>query len=168
MLKDSILLNKNNDEAFIDLGDIYMDTEDTDSAIQAYCEAVKLNPKKASSYNKCAIALWRKDYLEEAVIACSKAINCDSDYYAAYNNLGVIYLEGIHNISEAERLFKKAISIKRDYATAHFNLGRALQEKGCTIEAAKCFQTALELNEVEAELDKADILNRLHSLFEVK
>lgn len=167
LLKTAIILDENNDEVFLELGDIYIQTEDIDSAIKAYCEAIKLNPKNAISYNKCAMALWQKDYLEEAIIAYHKAIGIDADYYSAYNNLGVIYLDGIRNLKEAKKLFETALSIKSDYVMAHFNLGRVLQEMGKNIEAAKSYQKALELNEIESELDSDDIRTRLYSLFEV-
>ena len=50
---------------------------------------------------------------------------------------------------------------------AHFNLGRTLEELGQNIEAAKSYQHALELNEIEAELDSDEINQRLYGLFEV-
>lgn len=167
LLKTAIILDENNDEIFIELGDIYLQTDDIDSAIKAYCEAIKLNPKNAVSYNKCAMALWKKDYLEEAIIAYHKAIAIAPDYYSAYNNLGVIYLDGIRNLREAKKLFETAISMKKDYVMAYFNLGRVLQEQGKNIEAAKSYQKALELNEIEAELDSDEIRTRLFALFEV-
>ena len=167
LLKTAIILDENNDEIFVELGDIYLQTEDIDSAIKAYCESIKLNPKNAVSYNKCAMALWQKDYLEEAIIAYHKAIAIDPDYYSAYNNLGVIYLDGIRNLREAEKLFETAISLKKDYVMAHFNFGRVLQEQGKNIDAAKSYQKALELNEIDAELDSEEIRRRLFSLFEV-
>ncbi len=167
LLKTAIILDENNDEIFVELGDIYLQTEDIDSAIKAYCESIKLNPKNAVSYNKCAMALWQKDYLEEAIIAYHKAIAIAPDYYSAYNNLGVIYLDGIRNLKEAKKLFETAISLKNDYVMAHFNLGRVLQEQGKNIDAAKSYQKALELNEIDAELDSEEIRKRLFSLFEV-
>ena len=97
----------------------------------------------------------------------NKAIGIDPEYYTAYNNLGVIYLDGIRNLREARKLFEKAISIKGDYVMAHFNLGRTLEELGQNIEAAKSYQHALELNEIEAELDSDEINQRLYGLFEV-
>lgn len=166
-LKTAIILDEKNDEVFLELGDIYNECEDLDSAIKSYCEAIKLNPKNPITYNKCAMALWQKDYLEEAIIAYHKAIGIDPDYYTAYNNLGVIYLDGIRNLKEAEKLFNTAISLKPDYVMAHFNLGRVLEEKGKNIEAAKSYQKALELNEIEAELDSEDIREKLYGLFEV-
>ena len=167
LLKNAIILDENNDESFVELGDIYSETEDIDSAIKAYCEAIKLNPKNAVTYNKCAMALWQKDYIEEAIIAYHKAIGLDPTYAAAYNNLGVIYLDGIRNLKEAKKLFEKAISIKENYVMAHFNLGRVLQLQGQNVEAAKCYQKALELNEIENELDSNEINRRLYELFEV-
>lgn len=166
-LKTAIFLDENNEESFLELGDIYSECEDLDSAIKSYCEAIKLNPKNPVAYNKCAMALWQKDFVEEAIIAYHKAIGIDPDYYTAYNNLGVIYLDGIRNLKEAERLFKTAISLKSDYVMAHFNLGRVYQEKGKNIEAAQYYQRALEINEIEAEIDSEEIRDRIFALFEV-
>lgn len=166
-LKTAIMLDENNDETFLELGDIYSECEDTDSAIKSYCEAIKLNPKNPVAYNKCAMALWQKDYIEEAIIAYHKALGINPDYYTAYNNLGVIYLDGIRNLKEAEKLFKTAISLKNDYVMPHFNLGRVYEQKGQNIEAARYYQTALELNEIEPELNSEEITQKIHSLFEV-
>ena len=166
-LKTAIMLDEKNDEVYIELGDIYMDCDDLDSSIKAYCQAIKLNPKNAPAYNKCAMALWRKDFIEEAIIAYHKAININPDYYSAYNNLGVIYLDGIRNLKEAKKLFETAISLKPDYVMAHFNLGRVYEEAGKNIEAAKSYQKALELNEIEPEIESEEIKSKLFGLFEV-
>jgi superkiller protein 3 len=167
LLKTAIILDETNDEIFVELGDIYSQTDDLDSAIKAYCEAIKLNPRNAVSYNKCAMVLWQKDYVEEAIIAYHKALNINPEYCSAYNNLGVIYLDGIRNLKEAKKLFKTAITLNPDYTMAHFNLGRVYQEQGKNIEAAKSFQKALELNEISQDIDNDDIQSRLYSLFEV-
>ncbi len=166
-LKTGIMLDENNDEIYVELGDIYLDSDDLDSSIKAYCEAIKLNPKNPYAYNKCAMVLWQKDYIEEAIIAYNKAISIDPDYYVAYNNLGVIYLDGIRNLKEAKRLFEKAISLNENYVMPHFNLGRILEITGKSIEAAKMYQKALELNKITEEIDSQEIINKLYGLFEV-
>ena len=166
-LKTAIMLDENNDETFVELGDIYSDCEDTDSAIKAYCEAIKLNPKNFSAYNKCAMALWQKDYIEEAIIAYNKAIHVKPDYYQAYNNLGVIYLDGIRNLKEAKRLFETAIALNENYVMPHFNMGRVYETLGKNVEAAKMYQKALELNSINEELDSEEINKKLFKLFEV-
>ena len=161
------MLDENNDEIFVELGDIYLECEDLDSSIKAYCEAIKLNPKNPYAYNKCAMVLWQKDYIEEAIIAYNKAIGIDPDYYVAYNNLGVIYLDGIRNLKEAKRLFEKAISLNENYVMPYFNLGRILEISGNNIDAAKMYQKALDLNKLNEELDSQEIINKLYGLFEV-
>lgn len=166
-LKTAIMLDENNDETFVELGDIYSECDDIDSSIKAYCEAIKLNPKNFSAYNKCAMALWQKDYIEEAIIAYNKAIHVKPDYYQAYNNLGVIYLDGIRNLKEAKRLFETAIALNENYAMPHFNMGRVYEALGKNVEAAKMYQKALELNSVNKEIDDAEITNKLYKLFEV-
>lgn len=166
-LKNAIMLDEDNDEIFLELGDIYLECEDLDSCIKAYCEAIKLNPQNPIAYNKCAMVLWQKDYLEEAIIAYNKAIGIDPEYYAAYNNLGVIYLDGIRNLKEAKKLFEKAIELHEEYVMPHFNLARVYEELGQNIEAAKMYQKALELNQVYEELDSDEIEQKLFGLFEV-
>ncbi len=167
LLKQSIIFDDTNDEAFIELGNIYTSAGDADSAVKAYCEAIKRNPANPVSYNKCAMALWQKNYLEEAVIAYKKAIAISPDYETAYNNLGVIYLDGFKDYDEAKRLFETAVSLKPDYALAYFNLGRASEAVGSKIEAAKCYQKALELNKENQELNSEEISEKLYKLFEV-
>ncbi len=167
LLKTAVILDEKNDDAFLEIGDIYFNCEDLDSAIKAYCEAIKLNPKNAPAYNKCAMALWQKDFIEEAIISYHKAISVKPDYYSAYNNLGVIYLDGIRNLKEAKKLFETALSFNGNYVMAKFNLGRTLQAMGKNIEAAKCYQCALELNDVTGEINSEEIREKLYSIFEV-
>ncbi len=167
LLKQAIILDDDNDEAFIEIGNIYVSIEDVDSAIKAYCEAIKRNPHNPVSYNKCAMCLWQKNYIEEAIIAYNKAIGICPDYETAYNNLGVIYLDGLRDFKEAKKLFETAISLKPDYTLAYFNLGRALELEGKKVEAAKCLQKAMELNDKNQELEPAEISERLFKLFEV-
>lgn len=113
------------------------------------------------------IALWEKDFLEEAIIAYNKSISFNPEYDIAYNNLGVIYLDGIGNTKEALRLFQQAFSINKNYALAYFNAGRAEQILGHSTIAAKYYQKALELNRVSWDLTEEEILEKIHSLFEV-
>ena len=167
MYQTALVLDPNSCDAYISIGDLYLDIEDLDSAISAYCEAIKLVPDNARAYCKMGIALWEKDYLEEAIIAYNKSISFNPNYDIAYNNLGVIYLDGIGNTKEALRLFKEAISINENYALAYFNAGRAEQILKNYTTAAHYYQRALELNRISWDLTEEEILEKIHSLFEV-
>lgn len=167
MFQTALVLDPNSFDAYISIGDLYLDLEDLDSAIGAYCEAIKLAPDNARAYCKMGIVLWEKDYLEEAIIAYNKAISFNPYYDIAYNNLGVIYLDGIGNTKEALRLFKQAIEINENYALAHFNAGRAEQIMDNKTTAAHYYQRALELNRISCDLTEEEIMEKIHSLFEV-
>lgn len=161
------VLNPDSEESQISIGDTYFSMDDYDNAIKAYCDAIKINPENAKAYCKCGMALWEKDYTEEAIVAYHKAIALNPDYAIAHNNLGVIYLDDIGNVSEAIDLFQKAVDDNSEYTLAYFNLGRAYALLGENTKAARYFQRALDLNQTTQDLDNDDIRTRLHKLFEV-
>ena len=113
------------------------------------------------------MALWEKDYTEEAIIAYNKAIKLNPEFSLAINNLGVIYLDGIGNIQEAVRLFERAVEIDEDYVLANFNLARAHHALGNRTLAAQYYQITIDLNRVTNELDESDVQSRLFDLFRV-
>ncbi len=167
LYQTAAVLNPENDECHIAIGDTYFSVDDYDNAIKAYCDAIKINPENPKSYCKCGMALWEKDYTEEAIVAYHKAINLNPEYSIAYNNLGVIYLDDIGNVQEAIDMFDKALEGNKSYTLAYFNLGRAYTILGENTKAAKNFQRALDLNVLTNDLEEQDILNRLYRLFEV-
>lgn len=162
-----IILDPNNYDLYIALGDIYMADYDIDRAIRAYCDAITLNPNEYKGYTKAGIALWEKDYLEEALVAYHKAVELKPDNEYAQNNLGILYLDGLADAEEALEYFEEAIALNPNYTLAYFNAGRASQQMGFTNDAARYYQMAIDLNKVTEELDEEDIQSRLHSLFEI-
>ena len=162
-----IILDPENSEIFLSLGDVYMAESDLDKAIRAYCDSISINPEDYRAYSKAGLALWEKDYLEEAIVSYHRAIDLKPDYDIAQNNLGVIYLDGLGTPDEALFYFKKAVEINPNYTLAYFNAGRALQSVGENNEAADYYQMALDLNKLTEELDEGDIKDRLYGLFNI-
>lgn len=161
-----IILDPNNYELHISLGDIHMAEYDLDKAIRAYCDAILLNPEDYRGYFKAGTALWEKDYLEEALVAYHKAIELNPGNAYAQNNLGILYLDGLGDAEEALEYFEEAIALNANYTLAYFNAGRASQMLDFTNDAANYYQMAIDLNKVTNELDEEDIRRRLHKLFE--
>ena len=116
-------------------------------------------------YLKRSFSLWEKDFLDEAIVAYSKAIDLNPEYDIAQNNFGVIYLDGIGDTKTALKYFETAIKLNPNYTLAYFNAGRASQILGQPNTAAKHYQMALDLNKLTDELDESDIKERLYSLF---
>lgn len=162
-----IILDPNNYDLIISLGDVYMASYDLDSAIRTYCDAITLSPEDARGYSKAGIALWEKDYVEEALVSFHKAIDINPDNAYAQNNLGIIYLDGLSDAEEALEYFETAVELNPNYTLAYFNAGRASQEMGFINDAANYYQMAIDLNKITNELDEDDIRTRLHKLFDI-
>lgn len=162
-----IILDPNNYELYLALGDTYMATYDLDSAIRTYCDAIMLNPEDYRGYSKAGIALWEKDYLEEALVSFHKSIDLNPENEYAHNNLGILYLDGLGDAEEALEYFEAAVELNPSYTLAYFNAGRASQAMGFTNDAAHYYQMAIDLNKITQDLEEEDIQNRLHKLFDI-
>ncbi len=105
-------------------------------------------PKKARLHNNLGniYCLFQKDY-PAAEKAYLKAIELDSHYCFAYNNLANIYMQQ-KRIEEAIQTFQKAIEADPQFAGSYFNLGNlyCLYFPKKMNEAAKYFLKALEIN----------------------
>ena len=108
-----------------------------------------------------------KNYVDEAVIAYQKAIALDTKYEIAFNNLGVVYLDGLGRSEEALAMFSQAIKNNPNYALAYYNKGRAFEVFGNKADAAKFYQLAIDINKLTDELNEEEILERIYKLFDV-
>ena len=161
-----IILDPTNYELVIALGDLYLAQYDLDNAIKAYCDAILLDTQDYRGYSKAGVALWEKDYVEEALVSFHKAVELNPENSFSYNNLGIIYLDGLGDAEEALDYFEEAISLNPNYTLAYYNAARASEVMGFTNDAANYYQNAIDLNRVTEDLDEYDITRRLRKLFE--
>lgn len=166
MLQNSLLLTKNKSQIYEAIADIYYDMEDIDNAIEYYNIALDEDIENPKIYSRLAMSYWEKDLVEKSIIYYSKAIELDPSYDIAYNNLGVVFLDGLGDASRAIEYFKTAIEINPSYVLANFNLARSHEALGEKITAAKQYQKALNINKNKNELDEKLIEERLYKLFE--
>ena len=167
MYQTGLVLNPNSSDIYISMGDAFAKAGDNDLAIKNYCDAIKADDQNFEAYSKCAMALWNNDMLEEAIIAYNKALKICPDSEIVYNNLGVIYLDGIGNKEFALKCFEHAYDIDNEYTMAVFNMGRIHQELGNLTLAAEFYQDAKELNKITHDLEEQEIEDRIFSLFRV-
>ena len=163
----SLTLYPDNPETYSSLGDIYFDLEEYDKALENYAKSIELDKSDAYVFNKFATALWQKDYTEEAIIAYKNAIDTNPDYAPAYNNLGVVYLDGKNMIQEAKDCFEAAIEHDKEYTMAYYNAGRAYEAVNDKVQAAKFYGQAAKLNAEKNELKDINIDEKIRTLFEV-
>ena len=160
-----LVLDPENIELLLSLGDLLMVKGDLNKAIRTYCDGITLAPDNYLAYAKAGLALWEKDYLEESVVAFHKSIELNPNFEISQNNLGVVYLDGMGTPKEAVEYFLNAISLNPNYTLAYFNAGRAYQALGESTKAAEYYQMAMDLNKITKELSEDDIKTRLYELF---
>jgi len=160
-----MVLDPNNIDIQLSLGDLFMSQNDLDKAIKTYCDAITADPLNFLAYAKAGLALWEKDYLEESVVAFHKSIEINPDFEIAQNNLAVVYLDGYGDPRTSLEYFENAIRINPNYTLAYFNLARAYQAIGDKSKAAEYYQMTFDLNKITEELSQKDIEKRIHDLF---
>jgi tetratricopeptide (TPR) repeat protein len=161
-----LVLDPSNFDLLLSLGDLMMVKGDLDRAIRSYCDAIKICPEHFMAYAKAGLALWEKDFVEEAVVSFHKSIDLNPNFEISQNNIGVVYLDGLSAPQEALGYFLKAVQLNPNYTLAYFNAARAYQQLGENQLAAKFYQSSMDLNKITCELDEKDIQARLHELFE--
>jgi len=148
------------------IADIYYDMENLEGALENYTNALKYDENNPKLYSRLAMTYWELDLIEQAIIYYSKSIQLNPKYDIAYNNLGVVFLDGLGDTNRAEEYFKGAIELNPTYVLAHFNLARNYEAQNAKIIAAKEYQLALNYNQDKKEIDDEIIKERLHKLFE--
>ena len=102
----------------------YYDIDDMDEAIKYYTLAIEGGYKDAKVFSRLAMAFWERDYVENAIEFYNRAIDIEPDYEIAYNNLGVVYFDGLNDAERAKPCFEAALKLNDNYTMAHFNMAR--------------------------------------------
>lgn len=153
-------------DVYVSLGSAFYDNEDYDNALIVYRRALELEPNNSKIHCNLGFLYWGLGDLNEAIKEYELSIKFDPMYDIAHNNLGVIYLDDLVQLKKAIECFNNAIDCNPNYALAYYNLGRCYALKGEKVEAARYFQTALDVNNITNEIDPLDIQDKLNSLFE--
>ncbi|MBI5641538.1 MAG: tetratricopeptide repeat protein [Nitrospirae bacterium] len=92
------------------VGNIYLEFNLNEGAIDEYRKAIKLHPKLADVHTKLGIALRNKGQVEEAIVHFSRAKEINPRYGAAWVQLGLsYYMEGLTGLAFEE--WQKALEI---------------------------------------------------------
>jgi len=115
-----------------------------EEAIEAYKQAISVDPKCAGPYNGLGNALSALGRKEEAIAAYKQAISVDPKYADPYNGLGSA-LSALGRKEEAIAAYKQAISVDPKCAGPYNGLGNALSALGRKEEAIAAYKTFLKL-----------------------
>jgi len=162
----AIQLSPNRLDAYVHLGTMYYERHELKLAQTVFEQGLAISPNNGRLLCNLGYLAWMEGDVARAQRLYHKSIAIDPTYEIALNNLGVLYLDHIGDMDAAMALFEQTTQINPDYALSYFNIGRVHTFWGNTIEAAKAFQKARELNGNGSELDNADLTDRIQQLFE--
>ncbi|MBW2242860.1 MAG: tetratricopeptide repeat protein [Deltaproteobacteria bacterium] len=130
--------------AQMNLGDAYFKSSLHGEALDAYQEALRLDPDVAGVFNNIGNAYVGLGNLDQAVTAYEKAIEILFADINAHVNLGNAY-DMQDRTSEAQTEYRTALSLDPDNAKAHYNLGIVYDRIGSHVAAIREYREALRL-----------------------
>ncbi len=113
-------------EAHYNLGCILLTKHALKPALEHFLKALYKKPTPEAYYNIGMIYSYQ-DHHGEAITYLKKAIEIKSDYFAAYNNLGTVYLK-IEDLPNAIENFQSALKLQPDNEEVKYILSALKQE----------------------------------------
>lgn len=113
-------------------------------SIQAYDEAIRLDPEYAAAWNGKGKALIRYGTIEQALACFDEAIRLDPDFVEAWYNKGKA-LSSLGNDTGAVMAYDEAIRLDPEFAPAWCNKGNALKNQGRYAAALVAYDEAINL-----------------------
>lgn len=136
-------------------GDKYLDANATAKAVEAYKQAIKLNPDLADAYFKLGIAY---SLIEDEKEAAQLNEEAPLDNTNTAKSKKKTNKKETENLSESEKAFEKAVKayekiIDKDPKNdaAYFNLGRSYNKLNKDKEAEKALRQAVKLKPEDSE-----------------
>lgn len=119
-------------------------------AIEAFRQALHINPKYAEAWNSLGDTYLKLNRYNDAIESFRRALRTDPKYADPWNNLGVAYSE-LKRLDDAIEVFRQALRINPEYADAWYNLGISYGELKQYNDAIEAFSRTLRINPKDAE-----------------
>lgn len=127
-------------------------------AVDAYHQAIKLNPSMAIYYHSLGDAYFELQQWKNALVSYQKSLQLNPDFSWSYYNLGRVYTN-LQQIDKAIAAYQKTLELEPKIEACYQNLGDAL----ATIDrqqAASCYLTLANIKFKRQEIPQAIDLYR--------
>jgi protein O-GlcNAc transferase len=142
ILQEIVRRDPSNAEAFSNIGLLFYEMHDYESAIESYRQSISINPGLAEVHCNLGTALLSKRAFDKAEQAFKNALNLKKNFLVAILGIGSAK-QASGDLEGARGYFIEALRIKPDDATAHFRLGVIMREWDRLDMAEACFRNAL-------------------------
>ena len=132
-------------ELWLNRGDNHYDAERYDEALNAFEQALLLDPNDATAHYGKGLTLYSLQRYDEAIIAFDHAILLNPDFTPAYINKSAALL-ALQLYDEVILTAEQATRCDPNLALAYNNKGAALKELGLYTEAVAAFEQAIRLD----------------------
>jgi len=141
-LEKALSINGENATGWNDIGNIYFDLRDFDSAIKSYKKAIEIDNQYYWSYYNIGLSLLEfypsdKAKKIEALDWYLKSIKIKDDYYPALNEIGLYYLDN-DDLDKAEEYLVRSIKSNEMYKFPYYNLSKIYKKRG-DVDKSKLF-----------------------------
>ncbi len=130
------------------------DQHSFDQAIQAYREAVKLNPNYADAYVNMGTVYYHLSKFVDAERCFRLALSRDPYHSRAYFNLGNV-LDEFNCLEEALHCYERSLEADPYFPDAYYNLARACEKTGSWDRAVKYWRTYLTFDSISKHAEFA-------------
>ncbi len=157
VLRERVASNPRDTDAWFHLADLYDRAGMYPEEVDALKKVIALKPKEIGyAYEQLGTAYNRLGKYREAIKPFLKAGKYSPKNPVIYNNLAASY-GMVGKTNEQIAALEKAISLRPHYATARYNLGVVLLNKGRRAEALKQYNEIKKFDEGTAQALKKEI-----------
>jgi tetratricopeptide (TPR) repeat protein len=146
-------------EFHFELGEAWRNSGDTDKAVAAYEEAVRLDPAFALALRRLGSALRESRQLSRATDVLNRAVQAAPEDARGWYELGMLDADQGRK-SDSIAAFEKSTALDPDLPEAYNSLGKALADSGDLASAENAFRAALRVqpDSGEAQANLATLL----------
>jgi len=138
-----------NPVAWLGLGNAYAKLNQKEKSIEAYQQAVRINPDFAEAWYGLGNIYAQLKQSDKAIEAQQQAIRINPDYAAAWSSLGIIYAN-IKQYDKSLEALRQVVRINPDDGDAWYRLGVVSMRPRPNAKAIVAFQQAIRINPEDA------------------
>jgi cytochrome c-type biogenesis protein CcmH/NrfG len=103
--------NPTNVRAWIELGNSYFDTGQSEKAIQAYRKSLELDPNNANVWTDMGVMYRRSGRPQEAINSFDRAIEVDPKHEVSRMNKGIVLLHDLNDLDGAIKAWEELLAV---------------------------------------------------------